>query len=198
MKVLLFACILALSLFLQDFAKAEEEKSLSQEGNKISFLLPINWADKQCNLQVSIPEGYQAIQPSSQWEKSPIIEFIPKGEKADNWSEIITISKLVGSKISAEEMIGLLKNAVIEKNQGKVWQEKISKEPLYQFALLGISYKIDDRQEVLGCRYYSGPYDCVGVQYAIEKGKDVSEKELISKIDKFFEENTKTLGCETK
>jgi len=81
------------------------ELTEEQQNYKKIFLLPINWTEgAQDSLEVSIPEGYRCLQPTSMWVTSSLFEFIPVNEEADNWSEIITIERLVGRKIKASDL----------------------------------------------------------------------------------------------
>lgn len=71
----------------------------------IRFQLPINWVSSpKYNLEVSIPPGFISLQPFQVWsdEKTNLIEFVPKGEDGENWTEIISIDKHIGKKISAD------------------------------------------------------------------------------------------------
>jgi hypothetical protein len=151
------------TIFASQIISGDEKQSTAEsiEEAKTVFILPINWAEKgHINLVTKIPEGFQTIQPMSEWENASLIEFIPKGESADNWSEIISVHKLIGQQISAEKLVESLKNAFLTKTKnGKVWSSEASKESSYEVAHLIISYELNGKQEVFGCIYYSGPYE---------------------------------------
>jgi hypothetical protein len=64
----------------------------------------------------------------------------------------------------------------------------------YLFATLVLSYNLKGRHEVLGCQYYSGPVDCVGVHYTIRSLEGQTDDALVDKIKSFFKANTRTYG----
>ncbi|QLH35919.1 MAG: hypothetical protein HWD61_07055 [Parachlamydiaceae bacterium] len=112
-------------------------------------------------------------------DSTSIIEFIPKGESQDNWSEIITIHKLIGKKINAAMMIDTLKSSILSQTKnGKIWKGSLTRKDAYLFGSLGLSYDLNGRHEILGCRYYSGPYDCVGIQYTLRPVKGFHDEDM--------------------
>lgn len=176
--------------------KPPEEKAVQPA--IFHFLMPINWTvPEKYNLAVQIPSNFESIQPMSVWAtgKSPLIEFIPKGESADNWNEIITLNLFINKAISAEHFVKFLYDNMLEKTtNSKAWQEiKIERSPAYTAASAGISYEFAGRKEVFGCRYYSGPYDCSGIQYTIRPKKGESEQQAIEKIENYFRSNTQVV-----
>lgn len=197
MRKFLWMISICLSLVVQEGVGAGKEEALvDTQDYRVSFMLPIHWASaNRCNLAVTIPEGYRSLQKQSSWQNSPLIEFIPKGESDYDWSEIITINKLIGQRVQATDMVNSLK-ATYEKVKGKIWAEKTSKEASYTYAQLDVSYDSQGKHEVAGCRYYSGPNDCVGVQYALRPKKGESDEEVMAKIHRFFDTNTEIIGCD--
>ncbi len=200
LSISLAFCLAALGLF------SAETLPYIPKDYKVTFLLPINWGPSstqqgstanQCNLSVTIPEGYQAIQPQSSWENVSLIEFIPKGETADHWSETISIHKIIGKRLQADQIVDFLKkNIIANTQQPKELFYKVSKEPKYLFAKLGLSYILKNTREVLVCRYYSGPSDCVGIQYTIRPKKEESTESVVKKIEHFFDTNTQLMNCD--
>lgn len=186
-KLLIGALFISTSLF------AEVEAPL-----KLSFLLPINWmGSEQINLSVSIPENFVAIQPPETWVQSSIVEFIPKGEDENNWSEIITIHKFLGTQISATAFSAKLKDYMIaQSTNSNVLKIDDSTEDSYQRALLGLAYDYNGKHEVIGSLYYSGPADCVGVQYTIRPEKGMSDETAFAKIESFLKDNTEVITSE--
>lgn len=164
---------------------------LSSAGaSTIRFELPIDWVSQtQYDLEVIIPEGYSSLQDFKDWEKATLIEFVPEGENGDNWSEIITIQKFIGQKIQADILVNLFKEKMLaDVTNGKVWVDTQEKIQGYQKATLFLSYDYERRHEVMGGQYFSGPFDCVGVQYSIRSGDN---EKAISKIANYFKESTR-------
>ncbi len=190
--MILSLCILTHTLL------AIEMKTQGTRDLQMTFILPINWSGGQnYNLVITIPEGYRSLQSHTEWmdNKIPIIEFIPKNEGEDLWTEIITINKSIGQKVSATNMTNYLKNAMIKKvENGRVWKDEVSTQPAYMFASLGLFYNLNKVREVFGSRYYSGPYDCAGIQYTIRPRKDQTDQMTAVKIENFFNTNTKIIN----
>jgi hypothetical protein len=95
--------------------------------------------------------------------------------------------KYIGKRFKAEALINALKNAMLSKVQGgKIWKNNFQNESAYQKATLLLTYHFADKHEVMGARYYSGPYDCVGVQYTIHPKDNQLDSELIKKLKGFL------------
>lgn len=190
MKKLLFA-FCALQLFvLPIYSEVEAEKAT------VNFLLPIDWTEgKQINLAVKIPNNFVAIQPPEAWGDANVIEFIPEGEDANNWSEIITINRFVGKGISAFDFSKSLQKLMIDAStNGTVLKDDQSTQDSYKRALMGLAYDYQGRHEVIGAVYYSGPADCVGVQYTIRPDKNASDQETFAQIEDYFSDNTDVIS----
>jgi len=151
----------------------------------IRMILPINaTVSPMYNLIVSIPKGYKALQDLEAFEKASLIEFVPTDESDENWSEIITIHKLIGKKISANDFMQKFKTKLLEKKVNNIAvEDSYETFPNYQMASLLASYEDAHQHETLGAKYYSGPLDCVGVQYTI---RDNDDKKAAKKIESFF------------
>jgi hypothetical protein len=197
-KILL---ILSLLIFTQSLF-AVEMKTQGTRDLQMTFILPINWsAGQNYNFIITIPEGYRSLQSHTEWmeNKIPIIEFIPKNEDENLWTEIITINKSIGQKVPASHMTNYLKNAMIKKvENGRIWKDDVSVQPAYMFSTLGLFYNLNKVREVFGSRYYSGPYDCAGIQYTIRPKKDQTDQMTAAKIEKFFNTNTKIINDDGK
>lgn len=154
---------------------------------RVSFLLPIDWSSPaHRDLQVSIPKEYQSIQPSSSWETAALIEFIPKNENSNHWSEIISISKIIGKGISALQFTSLLQQRIASSAaKAEILFEEKSKDT----STFIIKYIDQNQEEVMGAKYFSGPYDCVGVQYTIRLKQGQSQSNAVAKIKTFFQTN---------
>lgn len=166
------------------------------ENYDITFMLPIDWSTaKHQDLLVKIPKGYQSIQPLSTWDKATLIEFIPQEEEPANWSQIITISKFIKSKISAKWIIERLIKQISQKVKTQIILKEISNEK-HQTGFFILKYKFNQKTELLGAKYLSGPYDCEGVQYTIRLGLDQAEEEAIQNIKAFFRQQVQLIENE--
>lgn len=154
-----------------------------------AFLLPIDWSKKDhLNLSITIPENFKPVQPLSSWKDLDVIEFIPKNEVVEQWSEIITIQKIINKGISASSLASIILDGFSKTNPTHV----ISKESVnkgYEESSFFIDYTYDNKLEVLGAKYLSGPFDIAGVQYAIRLKNKESQDAAIEKIKDFFNEN---------
>jgi len=56
-----------------------------------------------------------------------------------------------------------------------------------------MSYDLNGRHEVLGSRYYSGPFDSVGIQYTIRTLQGQSDEYTVEKIENFFKSNAQVV-----
>lgn len=157
---------LLLALVISVFSYADEQ-------GKVKFDLPINWSfTPHVDLVVEMPVGYASLQEFDSWEKAPLIEFVPKGENGESWNEIITIHKLINRKIRASNLVTLSKISMLaDLKHAKVIEESSEELPGYQKASLFISYDLNGNREILGLEYFSGPFDCIGVQYTIRNEK---------------------------
>jgi len=176
----------------------EEKESLGNR--KVTFRLPINWATApQYTLNVVIPEGYVPLQAFDTWENVSLVEFVPKGQTGDNWSEIISVNKFINQKVDAINFVQQLKYEMLKKVDAgsHTLQEETKTFDQYHFAKIILSYKLQGEREIMGAIYLSGPYDCVGVQYTIRPNDQQSEQEALSKIEKFFENSVNIQAVET-
>jgi hypothetical protein len=199
MKTLFSMMTIMFFLTVQMGFCVEDEKQLTiPQDAKFRFALPINWSSPvKYNLFVTIPDGFKSLQSTEEMfkENTTIIEFIPNDEPEDNWTQIITVVKFINKKLSAEYSTNFLKNSMLSQvSHGKVWLDTASNEGAYHRATLGLTYDLRGKHEVIGAQYYSGPYDCVGVQYTIRPGSGKSDKEAIEKIKKFFNTNLQVIA----
>lgn len=158
--------------------------------NKVTFELPVNWTSSpKYNLEVRVPRGYRSLQPLEEWfaVNATTIEFVPKGEDGERWSEIFTINKYIGKKISAVDFVADFKKELLAKVQnGVVLKEESSNEKSYTKATFILSYDLNHRHEVIGALYYSGPYDCAGVQYTIRPSPSSTDSASLSRVEDFI------------
>ena len=147
------------------------------EGFQPTFLLPIEVAKQQVNLSVTVPKGYKSLQPLASFNKRDqvMIEYIPQNDSDNNWSEIITVNKFIGQKLSAKSFASILKIQFmsVAKNV-KLIEDKSSKEKNIEDAYFLMRYTHQQKQEVIGAKYFSGPYDSAGVQYTVRLKRDLN------------------------
>ena len=128
-------------------------------------------------------------------QNSNIIEFIPKNEKEDQWSEIITIVKYIGKSFTAEKVSNALKNSIVsDLKNATVWLDTVSGGSSYHHTSLGVNYELQDKKEILMAEYYAGPYDCIGVQFTIRPDSKLSQEEAVKKIEDFFSKNVQVIN----
>lgn len=168
--------------------------ALAVDDLKVTFLLPIDWtSNNTSNLSVNVPEGFKPIQSMNAIETG-VIEFIPENETAYNWSEIITIHKFVGSCIPADKYANFIKESIFKAAKvTKSWkiEKSINKSTVGSF---GLDYSYNGNSEVIGALYFSGPYDCCGVQYTIKASSKMNALEARNKIIDFYNNNVKTFN----
>jgi hypothetical protein len=97
------------------------------------------------------------------------IEYLPKGENFDNWSKIITIHLFTRSGANAEnitqKVVDNISSAPIVMRYELVGHKE-NKHSSYTSSSKVLQYiQKNGRVEMLYMIYYSGPYDCSGVQY---------------------------------
>ena len=163
-----------------------------------NLLLPINTTltpGKRVNLSVEVPRGFRAL---PQPENAMINEFIPVTDKdVYAWSQIIVTQVFVGRGISAQYLVGSMKERIIQKpdTNVKVLFESAHDYNTYTTASMIISYTNPDqnRREVMLARYYSGPYDCSGFHYTISLSGNKSEADAVEKLKEFAEKRTSLL-----
>lgn len=159
----------------------------SVENYAVTFLLPIDWSTSPTavNLSVKIPKGFKAVQPADTWDTAPLIEFIPENEDVSNWSEIITIQKLINKRIPADRIAAaVISNIEKVTPVSTLLNEKTNNQ--YKQATIIVSYNYEGKDEVLGGKYFSGPYDTEGVQYTIRPNKTHGQQAAAEKIKNFF------------
>lgn len=160
-----------------------------------TFLLPIDHSKRpRVNLKVEVPKGFKSLQSINDFSKQEnyMIEYIPEKDISSNWSEIITVNKFIGHKISANKFTDLLKENLIQNSKnGKILIEKSTNEQGIEISWFFLKYTHQNVQEIVGTTYYSGPYDSAGAQYTIRLRNGLTEQEAIKKIKSYFENSVK-------
>ncbi len=162
-----------------------------------TFLLPIDVTKQPINLSVTIPKGYKPLQPLDAFGKREqvMIEYIPQNDSENNWSEIITVNKFIGQKISAKTFAGMVKIQMMSEAKGiKLIADTSSINKNIEEAYFLMRYRTQQKQEIIGAKYISGPFDAAGVQYTIRLKPDLNEDAAIKKIDDFFKNNVQLIG----
>lgn len=161
-----------------------------------NFMIPLDTnASQKVNLQVAIPNNFKAVPPPP---NSPVRIFIPNNETADEYSEIITVSPLENSNLTASQYIdalisGTQKNAadfkVVEKNtqQARNIEETVAivtyKSPSY-----------NNRDEISIFYATSGPSGLASVQYIIAVKPNDKIENLTQNLYDFIKKNTSFQG----
>lgn len=174
---------------------ALSEKSI--EGYQQNFLLPIDVIETtKYNLNVTIPKGYKSVQPLSSFTGANdiMIEYIPQANETNNWSEIITVNKYIGQKASAKLFTSMLKIQMMSQANGvKLLKDTASNENNKEQAFFIMRYTFQGKHEVIGAKYYSGPFDSAGVQYTIRVRDGISQEDAIKKIIDYLDKNVKLI-----
>lgn len=149
-----------------------------------TFLLPIDHSNKpKTTLVVNIPVGFKPVQTLAEFTKGFMIEYIPQNEVVDHWSEIITVHKFIGMKISATTLVNEVKKQLLLNAKDSKVLQNINKGPTKSYLLM--QYTHEGVQEILSANYFSGPYDCAGVQYTIRVSPQMSRDAALKKIEGF-------------
>jgi len=167
------------------------------EGFQPTFLLPIDVTKQPINLKVTVPKGYKPLQALDAFSKREqvMVEYIPQNDNENNWSEIITVNKFIGQKISAKTFAAMVKIQMMSAAKGiKLIADISSKDKNIEEAYFLMRYRNQQKQEIIGAKYFSGTFDAAGVQYTIRLKPDLSEEAAIKKIDDFFKNNVQLIG----
>ena len=166
--------------------------SFAMEGKRITLLLPVNHvlpAENRVTLAVTVPAHYKSLNNL----RSAKVEFIPQSDSNPHkWSEIITTHLLVGSKIAAGDFLKNLREVII-KHDGVVLDSTGKEDPHYNLKKIAMVYHDKDRRELLYAQYASGPYDCVGVQYAIALTDQIDIVAALAKAEEFMKNHVQLI-----
>lgn len=184
------------ALFLIQALEAQVEYApLTLESFQANPLLPLNWTvTPKLNLEVTIPQTFTPIPSYTNWllEDVSSIGFVPNGENNSNWTEIISINKFVGQQVQIALLMMLLKKEItIKTTNFKTLNETSKVESNYAYGGFIMSYDLEDKHEVMGIRYYAGPFECVGVQYTIRPQSGQTDAASAEKIEQFFNTHLK-------
>lgn len=159
----------------------------------IHFNLVINATPSNYTaLSINIPATYSTTVPVTEWASTPLLTFMPTQETQDNWHSMIAVAKYLGKKLEASTVINLMKSSLLPEITNPVIHEE-SKESVngYEKALLTLSYDRKNGHEICKAIYYSGPLDCVGVQYTLRAALGTPDATLLPELTQFFTENVR-------
>lgn len=187
-KTVLIAPLLLIGLMVSCApSKVKQDQAANAKG--IEFLLPVNAAlpvKSRINLVVSIPEDFHSLVSIEKMMSANMVEFIPKTDKDINhWSEIITVFKFIGSGLKASYVRDHLINSFMRDAGTRVLESTQKDHGSYSEATVMMAYSDKGRKEIILAKYYSGPYDCSGFQYAIALDKNMTEQKAREKIMAF-------------
>lgn len=171
--------------------------ALPAQNKTISYSLPINHigimdtCGSQTTLSIKIPEKFKPLQPIEAAQNT--LEFIPNGEEPSSWSEIITINIFPGNNMKADEFYNNMKEMVSSNPSVQILEENSHSYERYQEVKSGWAYRDHGRQEILCMRYYSGPSDCCGIQYARAVSPQEDSKQALAQAKEFLNEISKVL-----
>jgi hypothetical protein len=163
---------------------------------KLSVFLPINaLSTPKYHLSVKVPEEYNPIQAIESFapKKATMIEFIPAGESPYEWTGILTLNKFIGIACPVSTYLDHLQKAfkaVNSDSNHKLLKSNIKKNSQYEEGVLAVSYTNADRglTEVFYSRFFSGPFDLVGIQYTVTLKEGESVDSALSRAETFVNE----------
>ena len=183
MKKLMLTLLFLLNAFILNspLTAAEETNKTNIEDYEKTILLPINhMTGKLITLSIRIDKNYKSLQKDL---NPKFMEFIPKGDDDNKWSQIITLQSLVGVHVSASAFLDKVKTGMkAQATSFKLLEENSKDMKDYSVASFGATYETNGRKEVVFMQYYSGPADIAGIQYAKPLGPNESPKKSLSRM----------------
>ena len=200
----MFIKVTLLMLLLGDKAIGQEvEPSQIKELPRdmvVAQLLPVNVSSSlaasrtRVNLAVEIPADFVAVSPVIRSADESVSEFIPKTDKdLHSWTEIITVSKLIGRGLNASYMTEQQKYFLSRQGSPKILEHRNRTHETHIESFLLIRYFNKGNHIIAGMKFCSGPYDCSGCQYTIVLNEDTSEEKAREKIENFLKNNTEII-----
>jgi hypothetical protein len=166
--------------------------------DQTSMILPLNDVSKiKTSLRVNIPDNFRPLQTVEQGYKNQMFEYVPKSDNENKWTQIITLNLFVGIKKSASDFTSIMKSEFNKASNAKMLEESTSEQNDYMMSSLGFSYEDKERKEVVYMRYYSGPNDLSGIQYAKPLKENQSPEELLKEL-KLFVDKISTVVIDQK
>ena len=193
-----------------DFCKSSKiaEQEVCTSDVQVNYILPIDWSKEKeasktrVNVLIRISKKFRCAYPfaddetglismSNHFVKTGMIEFISKEDLTPyKWSEIITLNRFLGKQINASFLVDMLINQIKQECiRSHIIARHNTEHQGCLSSFFSMAYDYDDRREIVYGAYYSGPYDCSGVQYAISLTDTMTEEKAKLKIEAFFKEN---------
>ena len=196
--------ILAFIATFPIFADQSKTAAENIQNYQMNLLLPVDHtSNPKYNVSLQMPKDFKPIQPVESFLHVSSIEYIPKTDTPNNWSEIITGLKHLNVRVTAKTFTDLMKQRVMQVDKASrvlstshttisAKNSTITKSEIFiKYTMAKASYNTGEREEILGMVYYSGPLDCAGVQYTIHLKPGQSADEAIKKMQNFFDQNVK-------
>lgn len=178
------------------FAETPAENS-ALSGKEIALSLPINaTVAPPVTLFIKIPKGFRALQSLTDLArgKSNLIEFIPKDDGEYDWTEIITLNPFIGAKMKASDIVNSM-NARFKQaaQEVHILETKTTQHGNYEQSCTAMDYVVNKRHEMVYMCYYSGPYDCAGIQYTLlwPKNSKLSKSQMLNKLKRFVGDSSR-------
>lgn len=193
-----------LFIALNSFADTSINGYLNTEDKDFTLLMPINVAnDNKINLMIKIPPHFRSLQSLQDVTagKASLIEFVPEKDGDYNWTQIITVHPLIGKQIKASQITQSVRdNSLKEVKQIEILENQTTSEKGYEKSCLAMDYELNRRHEMVYMCYYSGPYDCTGLQYTVlwPANTMLTKTDMLNKLKDFFKQQSQVIDGTTK
>ena len=120
-------------------------------------------------------------------KNNAILEFVPRKQEFNDWSEILTIHKLLNHQdLSAIQIKKYLIERIEENTTSNNLIESYDNDyPEYSRSSAAVLYQHNNGQyELIYVDYYSGPLDTAGIQYTVKLGKNPSQEIINQTLEK--------------
>ncbi len=158
--------------------------------HNITLLYPINAmlrVGERLNLKVDISKDFHVIEGNPMGD---YVEFVPKTETKTCWTQNITLQTLVGNRISAKQAVERVKQIFSNDfSYTKVLEESVNHFDTYSHAYAYVLYSNGSEQAIVLINYYSGPFDCSGMQYSIEILNNQTADQVLENLKEFSKNN---------
>ena len=198
----LFMLVLANIISMPDLSATPDIKNQDQPMNVSTLLLPVNTLGEKgtrINLQFNFPKGFRCLQGEKfkdpqDLDDLALLEFIPEGERVDNWSEIITSNVFLGKSVKAGNLVEHIKENIVKiaENVKILEEESKTDDAAFETATVALAYTHNGRREVMRAVAYSGPADCTSIQYSSVVKENQSEDDAFQK-EKAWMKDTKNI-----
>ncbi|MDF3047370.1 MAG: hypothetical protein K0R73_488 [Candidatus Midichloriaceae bacterium] len=193
--------IIALSSFLILFSTTacltratKEPINLKLEEYKATYSLPVNAASSpKTHLTITPPKNF--VTSPKYFEdffegRSSILEYVPQNESFEKWSKILTITLLKGKGMQAGNLTKTISSAIIPYSKDYILMPiKTEQRTGYEVSKLALQYlKFNGEIEMVYMDYYSGPYDCAGLQYTVKLSSWLPLPEALKKAKQLEQE----------